>query len=103
MYKHAASVSSYGILWAWTRPVNWKILRLGTVSDNSLTVVLAHHYPRAARTQCTSRVKNPHIPYEENTARADSASHHALLNEGDTVKFGWSMEDCRALDVSHAN
>ena len=31
-----------------------------------------------------------------------NASHHASLNEGDTVKFGWSMEDCRALDVSEA-
>ena len=28
-----------------------------------------------------------------------NASHHATLNEGDIVKFGWSMEDCRALDV----
>ncbi|HJP07058.1 MAG TPA: TOBE domain-containing protein, partial [Arenicellales bacterium] len=31
-----------------------------------------------------------------------NASHHAALNEGDIVKFGWSMEDCRALDVFEA-
>ena len=31
-----------------------------------------------------------------------NASHHAALNEGDIVKFGWSMEDCRALDVVEA-
>jgi putative spermidine/putrescine transport system ATP-binding protein len=29
-----------------------------------------------------------------------NASHHASLNKGDSVTFGWSMEDCRALDVS---
>ncbi|MGA1697121.1 MAG: ABC transporter ATP-binding protein [Arenicellales bacterium] len=29
-----------------------------------------------------------------------NASHHASLNKGDLVTFGWSMEDCRALDVS---
>ena len=28
-----------------------------------------------------------------------NATHHASLNEGDSVMFGWSMEDCRALDV----
>lgn len=29
-----------------------------------------------------------------------NASHHASLAKGDSVTFGWSMEDCRALDVS---
>ena len=29
-----------------------------------------------------------------------NASHHASLKKGDTVTFGWSMEDCRALDVA---
>ena len=28
-----------------------------------------------------------------------NASHHAILKAGDIVKFGWSVEDCRALDV----
>jgi putative spermidine/putrescine transport system ATP-binding protein len=28
-----------------------------------------------------------------------NATHHASLNEADSVMFGWSMEDCRALDV----
>ena len=28
-----------------------------------------------------------------------NASHHAVLKAGDIVKFGWSVEDCRALDV----
>ncbi len=28
-----------------------------------------------------------------------NATHHASLNEGDSVMFGWAMEDCRALDV----
>mgnify|MGYP000044049142 FL=1 len=31
-----------------------------------------------------------------------NASHHASLSEGDVVQFGWSMEDCRALDVVEA-
>jgi putative spermidine/putrescine transport system ATP-binding protein len=28
-----------------------------------------------------------------------NATRHAVLQEGDVVKFGWSVEDCRALDV----
>ncbi len=28
-----------------------------------------------------------------------NAAHHASLNKGDTAKFGWTMEDCRALDA----
>ena len=28
-----------------------------------------------------------------------NATQHAVLREGDVVKFGWSMKDCRALDV----
>ena len=28
-----------------------------------------------------------------------NASDHAALEEGETVKFGWTMEDCRALDA----
>ena len=28
-----------------------------------------------------------------------NASEHAVLQAGDSVKFGWSAEDCRALDV----
>ena len=28
-----------------------------------------------------------------------NATHHAVLKAGDMVKFGWSVEDCRALDV----
>jgi len=28
-----------------------------------------------------------------------NATWHAKLQEGDMVKFGWSVEDCRALDV----
>ena len=28
-----------------------------------------------------------------------NATHHAMLKAGDMVKFGWSVEDCRALDV----
>ena len=28
-----------------------------------------------------------------------NATQHAILREGDVVKFGWSMKDCRALDV----
>ncbi len=27
-----------------------------------------------------------------------NAAHHAALKEGETAKFGWTMEDCRALD-----
>ena len=41
--------------------------------------------------------------HDDFIVKIPNASHHALLNEGDTVKFGWSMEDCRALDVSHAH
>ena len=32
-----------------------------------------------------------------------NATHHASLNEGDSVMFGWAMEDCRALDVPLAH
>jgi putative spermidine/putrescine transport system ATP-binding protein len=28
-----------------------------------------------------------------------NATQHTILQEGDMVKFGWSVEDCRALDV----
>ena len=28
-----------------------------------------------------------------------NAGHHVALKEGDTAKFGWTMEDCRALDA----
>ena len=38
--------------------------------------------------------------HDDFIVKIPNASHHAMLNEGDTVKFGWSMEDCRALDVS---
>ena len=27
-----------------------------------------------------------------------NAAHHAALKEGETATFGWTMEDCRALD-----
>jgi len=28
-----------------------------------------------------------------------NATRHAVMQAGDVVKFGWSVEDCRALDV----
>ena len=30
-----------------------------------------------------------------------NSSAHAQLSEGATVKVGWTMEDCRALDALH--
>jgi putative spermidine/putrescine transport system ATP-binding protein len=32
--------------------------------------------------------------------KVPNASHHARLIKGETVKVGWSVEDCRALDAS---
>jgi len=36
--------------------------------------------------------------HDDFIVKIPNASHHAQLQEGETAKFGWSMEDCRALD-----
>jgi len=37
--------------------------------------------------------------HEDFVVKIANSSEHASLNEGDVVKFGWTAEDCRALDV----
>ena len=33
--------------------------------------------------------------------KVPNASGHVHLKEGEVVKFGWTVEDCRALDEYH--
>jgi len=37
--------------------------------------------------------------HDDFVVKIPNAAHHASLNKGDTAKFGWTMEDCRALDA----
>lgn len=37
--------------------------------------------------------------HDDFVVKVANSSKHASLKEGATVKFGWTMEDCRALDV----
>jgi putative spermidine/putrescine transport system ATP-binding protein len=37
--------------------------------------------------------------HDDFIVKVPNASDHASLNEGETVKFGWTVEDCRALDA----
>jgi putative spermidine/putrescine transport system ATP-binding protein len=37
--------------------------------------------------------------HDDFIVKIPNASHHASLVEGETVTFGWSIEDCRALDA----
>ncbi|MEK9724915.1 MAG: ABC transporter ATP-binding protein [Rhodospirillaceae bacterium] len=37
--------------------------------------------------------------HDDFIVKVPNASHHASLKEGETVTFGWSVEDCRALDA----
>jgi putative spermidine/putrescine transport system ATP-binding protein len=37
--------------------------------------------------------------HDDFIVKVPNASGHAALREGDTVKFGWLAEDCRALDA----
>jgi len=36
--------------------------------------------------------------HDDFVVKIPNAAHHASLSEGETAKFGWTMEDCRALD-----
>lgn len=36
---------------------------------------------------------------DEFIVKVPNASGHAVMSEGSTVKVGWTMEDCRALDA----
>ena len=38
--------------------------------------------------------------HDDFIVKVPNASHHAQLSEGEMVKVGWSVEDCRALDAS---
>ena len=37
--------------------------------------------------------------HDDFIVKIPNASHHASLKEGETVNFGWAIEDCRALDA----
>ncbi|MDJ0958396.1 MAG: TOBE domain-containing protein, partial [Arenicellales bacterium] len=37
--------------------------------------------------------------HEEFVVKVPNSAAHAKLREGETVKVGWKMEDCRALDA----
>ncbi len=37
--------------------------------------------------------------HDDFVVKVPNASGHAQLQEGNTVKVGWTMEDCRALDI----
>jgi putative spermidine/putrescine transport system ATP-binding protein len=37
--------------------------------------------------------------HDDFVVKIPNASHHASLVEGDTVNFGWAIDDCRALDA----
>ncbi len=37
--------------------------------------------------------------HDDFIVKIPNAAHHASLKEGETAKFGWTMEDCRALDA----
>ncbi len=37
--------------------------------------------------------------HDDFIVKVPNASDHASLSEGETVKFGWTVEDCRALDA----
>ena len=38
--------------------------------------------------------------HDDFIVKVPNAPHHVQLSEGETVKVGWSVEDCRALDAS---
>ncbi len=37
--------------------------------------------------------------HDDFIVKIPNASHHASLEEGETVNFGWAIDDCRALDA----